>query len=253
MADWDSELYIKFKQQRTQPAIDLVNRLNDCHPYKIADIGCGPGNSTAVLHRFFPDSEIIGIDSSPDMIEKAQSEHPELSFRLCDARELHNGYDLLFSNACLQWIADHKSLLPDLMSKLNPGGTLAVQIPCNSEEPLYKIIRDVAEDSKWGFQNIALETNSVLKSDEYFDILSGCSSSFDIWETVYYHAMPSHQSLVDWVKGTRLRPYLHALTEEQAAMFEEEILRRTINAYPVMKNGTVILRFKRLFFTARSR
>ena len=252
MSDWNSELYLRFKQQRTQPAIDLASRLNGCHPVKVADIGCGPGNSTAILRSFFAESEIVGIDSSPNMIEKASVEHPELSFRLCDIHELQNGYDLLFSNACLQWIPNHKALLPELMSRLNPGGTLAVQVPCNAQEPLYRIIGEVAGESKWGLENIVLEPNDVLTSEEYYDILSGCSASFDLWETVYYHALPSHQALVDWVKGTRLRPYLNLLGEKQAALFESEILTRTANAYSTMKNGSVILRFKRLFFTARA-
>lgn len=250
MSDWNSNLYLKFKQQRTQPAIDLVSRIHTLTPNKIVDLGCGPGNSTAVLHSAFPNAYILGIDNSQNMIDKAKEEHSELSFRLCDAHGLDGGYDLIFSNACLQWIPDHKELLPELMGKLSDGGTLAVQIPCNGNEPLYRIASEVAADSKWGFQNIVLEPNGVLSSEEYFNILSDCSSSFDIWETVYYHALPSHQALIDWMKGTRLRPYLNALSEEQAVLFEKEILDRATEAYPVMKNGTVVLKFRRLFFTA---
>ena len=250
MSDWNSELYLKFKQQRTQPALDLVNRIRTLTPERIVDLGCGPGNSTAVLRSAFPDANITGIDNSQNMIDKATAEHPELSFRLCDAHGLEVGNDLIFSNACLQWIPDHKRLLPELMGKLNDGGILAVQVPCNGNEPLYRIVFEVAADPKWGFQNIALEPNGVLPPEEYFNILSACSSSFDIWETMYYHALPSHQALIDWIKGTRLRPYLNALSEEQAALFEQEILDRTAKAYPVMENGTVILKFRRLFFTA---
>lgn len=250
MSDWNSELYLKFKQQRTQPALDLVSRVRTLTPERMLDLGCGPGNSTAVLHSAFPNANVLGIDNSPNMIEKAKVEHPEISFQLCDAHGISSGCDLIFSNACLQWIPDHKELLPELMGKLNDGGTLAVQVPCNGNEPLYRIVFEVAADPKWGFQNIVLEPNGVLQSEEYFNILSVCSSSFDIWETVYYHALPSHQSLVDWIKGTRLRPYLNALSEEKAALFEKEILDRVIKTYPVMKNGTVVLKFRRLFFTA---
>ena len=250
MSNWNSELYLKFKQQRTQPAIDLVSRVRSLAPENIIDIGCGPGNSTAVLKSFFPMARLLGVDSSQNMIDKAKQAHPDIDFALGDAHEISGGYDLIFSNACLQWIPDHKELLPELMGKLNDGGTLAVQIPCNGNEPLYRIVFEVAADPKWGFQNIALEPNGVLSSEEYFNILSACSSSFDIWETVYYHALPSHQALLDWIKGTRLRPYLNALSKEQAALFEKEILDRATEAYPVMKNGTVILKFRRLFFTA---
>ena len=250
MSDWNSELYLKFKQQRTQPVLDLVSRIRTLTPERIVDLGCGPGNSTAVLHSAFPNAHIIGIDNSQNMIEKARMEHPELSFRLCDAHGISSGCDLIFSNACLPWIPDHKELLPELMGKLNDGGTLAVQVPCNGNEPLYRIASEVAADPRWEFQNIALEPNGVLSPEEYFNILSACSASFDIWETVYYHALPSHQSLIDWIKGTRLRPYLNALNKEQAMLFEQEILDRAADAYALMDNGTVVLKFRRLFFTA---
>lgn len=250
MSDWDAGLYLKFKMQRTQPAIDLANRVKGHSFRKIADIGCGPGNSTTILKSLFPDSDIEGIDKSQSMIEKAQSCCQGIRFRLCDVHELESGYDLLFSNACLQWVPDHKSLLPELIQKLNPGGILAVQVPMNGNEPLYRIIADVAKDPVWNLQNTYFETNEALAPDEYIDILSGCSSDFQIWETAYYHRMPSHQALIDWVKGTRLRPYLNALHGEKALAFEKEILNRAAAVYPIRKNGEVVLRFNRLFFIA---
>ena len=250
MSDWDSELYLKFKRQRTQPAIDLAQRVRPFAPRRIADLGCGPGNSTAVLRSFFADADITGVDNSQNMIEKATAEHPDLSFRLCDVHALDGGYDLLFSNACLQWIPNHRALLPELMGKLNAGGALAVQIPINGDEPLYRIIAETTAEEKWGFRSVKLEANETLTPEEYLNILSSCSRDFDLWETVYYHALPSHQALLDWVKGTRLRPYLDALNAEKAAAFEREILERTRRAYSVMADGSVILRFRRLFFVA---
>ena len=250
MAEWDSDLYLSFKRQRTQPAIDLANRVGNLQPGTVIDVGCGPGNSTAVLKSVFPGAGLLGIDSSQSMIDKAKQTYPDIEFALNDAHEISGRYDLIFSNACLQWIPGHKELLPELTSKLSAGGTLAVQVPCNASEPLYRIIFEVADEARWGLESKTLDVNEVLSPEEYFNILSSCSSSFDIWETVYYHALPSHRALVDWVKGTRLRPYLNALDEKTAAEFEREILKRTIRAYPVMKNGSVILRFRRLFFTA---
>lgn len=250
MSDWNSTLYLKFKKERTQPAIDLANRVREYSPKKIADIGCGPGNSTEVLKAVFPTSEIHGIDNSQNMIEKARKEHPELIFQLCSAADIQSGYDMLFSNACLQWIPDHASLLPRLMSKLSDGGILAVQMPMNENEPLFRIIADVASDPKWNLGNHCFNVNDTLSPDEYYDILSGCSSDFQLWETVYYHILPSHQALIDWVKGTRLRPYLDALNGENAAAFEKEILRHTIEEYPARSDGNVLLRFRRFFFVA---
>lgn len=250
MSDWNSEQYLKFKNERTQPALDLANRLRELSPAKAADVGCGPGNSTAALKSVFPDAEVIGIDNSPNMIGKAEKSHPELAFRLCDASSLEAGWDVIFSNACLQWIPHHGTLIPGLMEKLNEGGVLAVQIPMNGEEPLFRIIKEVAADPRWDFSGVCFETNETLEPEEYFDILSACSSDFQIWETVYCHRMPDHEALLEWVKGTRLRPYLDALDEAEGQVFLDEILTRAKAVYPVMKNGEVVLHFRRFFFTA---
>ncbi len=252
MSDWDSAQYLKFEAQRTQPAEDLANRAKFCRPQKVVDIGCGPGNSTAVLRSVFPGAAVLGIDNSPNMIARAREQYPQAAFQVCDAQSLPDRYDLIFSNACLQWIPNHEVLIPNLMKKLNPHGALAVQIPMNGGEPLFQMIEEVAAEAKWGFGQEVFEANRTLKPDEYFDLLSDCSSSFQVWETVYYHHMPSHQSLVEWVKGTRLRPYLAALDSEGAAAFEKEIARRAAEIYPVRKNGGVVLRFRRFFFIAVS-
>lgn len=250
MSDWNAELYLKFKKQRTQPAIDLAKSISDKTPKTVADIGCGPGNSTSVLVKTFKNSKVIGLDSSPDMIKNAKEKHPETEFRLCDARELTENYDVIFSNACLQWIPDHSTLLPYLMSKLNDGGTLAVQIPMNTKEPLFQIIDQVAKSGKYDFSNVIFETNETMEPQEYYDILNECASDFRIWETVYYHNMPDCEAMLDWVKGTRLRPYLDALNEDRQAEFLDEILREAQNTYKKTASGEVILKFRRFFFVA---
>ena len=250
MSDWNSIQYLKFKSERTQPAIDLAVRIKN-DPQTIVDIGCGPGNSTKVLRDIFPNAEILGIDSSPNMIEKAKTEYPDISFRLCDALALEGTYDLLFSNACLQWIPDHVTLIPSLMEKLNDGGILAVQIPMNGDEPLFCLIREVADEPKWGLSGVKLQSNETLTPTEYYNILSGCSSAFNTWEIKYYHTMPDHKALVDWVKSTRLRPYLDYLGAERGAEFEAELVKRSKKLYPIMSDGNVVLGFRRFFFTAQ--
>lgn len=249
-AGWNPEQYLKFEQQRTQPAIDLANRLRGRAFRRMADLGCGPGNSTQALRSVFPEGELVGIDQSPEMLEKARKKHPQLSFRLGDVRGLEGGWDLLFSNACLQWVPDHEALLPQLMGKLNEGGALAVQIPRNGGEPFFQIIDQVAAGPQWGFDRESLEKNGVLSPQEYYNILSRCSRDFDLWETVYCHSMPSRQAMLEWVRSTRLRPYLAALDEERAAAFQREILERAAQAYPAMEDGSVLFRFRRLFFVA---
>lgn len=251
MSDWNPEKYLLFKKQRTQPAIDLARRVLDCQPRTIADIGCGPGNSTAVLKSIFPDAQLIGIDSSEGMIAKARSAHGDIEFSVCRAEDLAGNYDLLFSNACLQWIPEHETLIPKLMVRLNPGGAMAVQMPMNHDEPLYRIISHVAAGPKWDFSGVHFEKNDVLSPAEYYDILSRCADSFEMWETVYYHALPSHEHLLEWVRGTRLRPYLDALDEAGAREFESEILSAAKAAYAPTSSGEVILKFRRFFFIAR--
>lgn len=251
MADWNPEKYLLFKKQRTQPAIDLAARAAGCcKPQTIADIGCGPGNSTAVLKSVFPNARILGIDSSEAMIGRAKAEHPDMTFAVCRAQELTGRYDLLFSNACLQWIPDHDVLIPALMGRLNAGGVLAVQMPRNQSEPLYRIISEVAADPAWHVEHVKAQEREVPSPEEYFDILSRCSSGFELWETTYYHVLPSHEHLVEWVRATRLRPYLEALSGPEKEAFEREILNRARQAYAATESGEVVFRFRRFFFIA---
>lgn len=252
MSQWDSGQYLKFKAQRTQPAIDLAKRIVFNQPKNILDIGCGPGNSTFVLRNAFPEAHILGVDNSKNMIKKAKESYPHMDFCVCDVTkeaDKLDGYDIIFSNACLQWIPNHKEFIPMLFGKLNKNGVLAVQIPMNGEEPLFKIMNEVISEPKWGFSNMNIETNETLLPEEYFDILSSCTDTFDIWETVYYHNMPSVEAMVEWIKGTRLRPYLNALDKEKAEMPEKEIAERAKEVYRARENGEIIFRFRRFFFT----
>ena len=138
------------------------------------------------------------------MISKAKTENPDIDFMLCDANNITDNYDLIFSNACLQWIPNHNILIPSLMEKLNKDGVLAVQIPMNSEEPLFQLISEVANECRWGLEEVLKQLNSTLTPLEYYNILNHCSSSFDIWEVKYYHTLFDHRVLVDWVKGSRI-------------------------------------------------
>ncbi len=251
MGEWNANQYLKFENQRTQPALDLASRIRDYSPVTAIDIGCGPGNSTNIVKKTFPNANITGIDSSPNMIDKASLNYPDLHFELCDVKSLAGKYDVIFSNACLQWVPDHANLIPRLIKdNLNDGGVIAVQIPMNGDEPFYKIIKEVASDKKWGFSEERLDNNCTLTPNEYYNILSGCSNFFQIWETTYYHNLPDHKALIEWVKGTRIRLYLAQLDEETGKKFENEIMERAKEVYPLMDSGEVILRFRRFFFTA---
>lgn len=253
MSKWSSMQYLKFENQRTQPAIDLVKKITVKQPKNILDIGCGPGNSTFVLKKMFPQAYILGVDNSEDMIKRAKETYPDINFQICDITtetDKLDNYDVIFSNACLQWIPDHETFIPILFKKLNKNGILAIQIPINGEETLFKIMNDVISEPQWNFSSMDIETNGTLLPEEYFDILSGCTNNFDIWETVYYHNMPSVEAMVEWIKGTRLRPYLNALEKANAEKLEMEILKRAEAVYKVQKNGEIIFKFRRLFFVA---
>lgn len=246
-AEWSSSQYLLFENQRNQPAIDLIKRISGTSPEVIADLGCGPGNSTNLLRQAFPQAKVVGFDNSSDMIRKAREQYPELEFIPKDLRELTGQYDLLFSNACLQWVPEHKTLIPKLLSHLNPGGVFAAQFPMNNAEPLYQIINAVADEARWGFQNVELDYNGALTPHEYFNILSRHCSSFQLWETRYYHNLKNHEAIIEWVKGTKIRPYLTHLDDAGKREFEHEILRRVKETYPIMENGEVIMCFNRFF------
>lgn len=254
MADWNATLYSKFLKDRTQPSIDLVNRISLDKPKSIIDIGCGPGNSTKVLKDKFPNARVIGIDSSQDMIKTASGNYDDIEFMLFDATKdfdkLNEKFDIVFSNACIQWIPNHRKLLADMMSILNDGGIMAVQTPMNYKEPIHRIIEELVFSDKWKnhFPNPREFYN--LQQEEYFDLLSEISADFTIWETIYCHRMSSHESIMDWYRSTGLRPYLSALSDKDSKEFEKEVFEQIQKEYPIQKNGEIIFRFPRFFFTA---
>lgn len=255
MSEWNPQQYLKFEAERTQPALDLASRI-DAAPARALDVGCGPGNSTQVVAGFFPSAEITGVDSSAAMVETARKEHPHLKFMRYDVSGpldgLGGGYDLVFSNACLQWVPDHHALLPRLMGLLCPGGLLAVQVPVNFMEPIHQIIEKTVELPRWREKILYHRSFYTLRPEEYFDLLAGISADFTMWETTYMHRLPSHQAIMDWYSSTGLRPSLEAAVDEEARRgFYEEVFRQAREAYPVQKNGEIIFRFPRLFFTAR--
>lgn len=254
MPDWNSTQYLKFKNERTQPAIDLANRIEVENPLKITDLGCGPGNSTQVLAGKFTNAYILGVDNSENMIAAARENCPGLDFCICDIgkelSQLDHDFDIVFSNACIQWVPDHQKLIPEMLSLLNKGGILAVQIPMNFQEPIHRIISEVSSSTKWNAYFPEKRIFYTLSPEDYYDILSECTHEFSIWQTTYYHVMKSWQDILEWYRGTGLRPYLSVLSEDRKEEFEEDIYHRLVKAYPQQKNGVILFRFPRFFFTA---
>lgn len=254
VADWNSTQYLKFKIERTQPAIDLANRIGLESPRKIVDLGCGPGNSTQVLADKYKNAYILGVDNSENMITAAKAKYPHLDFRTCDIStelaQLDHDYDVVFSNACIQWVPDHQRLVPQMLGLLKKGGVLAVQIPMNFNEPIHRIILEVSSSDKWSPFFPEQRIFYTLTPGEYYDTVCAYTDEVFIWETTYYHVMKSWQDILEWYRSTGLRPYLSVLAEELKEKFEEDILQRLVKAYPKQNNGDILFRFPRFFLIA---
>lgn len=252
--DWDSVQYLKFKAQRTQPSIDLAARLGGS-PSSIIDLGCGPGNSTRVLKSRFPNARIIGADQSENMLEKARFENPDLEFVRLDLNEnisgLNGSFDAVFSNACFNWLPNHRELLPRVFALLRNGGELAVQIPMNFDEPVHKITARICESAKWRDKITEKRIFHTLTIPEYHDIISGMTDDFELWQTTYCHRMPSVESIVEWYRSTGWRTYLAALSDEDGAEFIADISAEIAKEYPKRENGEILFNFPRFFFIAR--
>lgn len=251
MSDWNAKQYSIFERERSQAVCDLISRIEGT-PGTILDIGCGPGNSTIRLAEKFPHASIIGADSSDNMLTRARESYPELCFVKCDVpRELDNldRAELIFSNACLHWIPEHDRLLPALMERVENGGQLAVQMPLTERAEFYQCLYRLTERGKWARLRDVHNFHNLSPENTY-NVLAGCSDRVKMWETVYYHIMPSHEAIIEWYKGSGLRPYLERLTEDEGENLISELLEMLRNVIPVTADGTVILKMPRMFFIA---
>ena len=197
---------------------------------------------------------VIGADNSDEMLSKAKKTHPDIEFIHLDVggdlSEVKEKFDIVFSNACIQWIPNHEILLPKLMSLLKHGGVLAVQIPIQNEHPVHIIINELVTTAKWK-DKLSQRNYNNLSTSEYYDVLSGISDDFEVWETIYCHRMPSYESIIEWYRGTGLRPYLEQLSATDAEDFVSNVYRELKNRYKIQSNGEIMFRFPRLFFIAK--
>jgi trans-aconitate 2-methyltransferase len=250
--DWNPELYLKFDKERTQPSIDIVSKINIETPQKIIDIGCGPGNSTQILKARWPESSILGIDNSESMIARAKSDFPDQKWQLFDAETdtFQDTYDIVYSNATIQWIHNHDLLLKNLSHVVNSGGALAIQIPLFFNMPLGKSISKIAQDKRWVHKTRTVDALfTILNFAEYYNILSPLFKKIEMWETQYIHIMNSHSSILEMIRGSGLRPYIDRLeSNEEKMQFEKAVLDSITSDYKVQKDGKVLFPFDRLFF-----
>lgn len=254
MPVWDSDQYLKFQKERTQASVDLASRVELKNPKQIVDVGCGPGNSTEVIAKHWPKSQVSGFDSSQKMLETAKKSSSKIHWFSADVStwQPDTSFDLIFSNAVLQWVPDHQSLFPRLVSFLNPGGALAVQLPIHYDSPLHQCVLELAQSARWQRATaVAHEAISTESREFYYDLLVPFVSQIEIWETEYIHIMESVEAILEWFRGTGLRPYLEALPDDrQRTQFEQELLERYRAIYPLQQNGNVLFPFRRLFIIA---
>ncbi|HYZ23907.1 MAG TPA: trans-aconitate 2-methyltransferase [Rhodopila sp.] len=251
---WSASQYATFERERTRPVRDLLNAVGTAPVRRAIDLGCGPGNSTEVLAARFPDAAIQGLDSSPDMIEAARKRLPGISFELADISSFHGtGLDVILANAVLQWVPHHEKLLPRLMESLAPGGSLAVQMPDNLEEPAHRLMRELAAIPRFATQLAGAANSRQPRLDAawYYRLLRPLTSRLDIWRTTYHHILPGGpDAVVEWFKGSGLRPFLAPLDEQARQEFLHDYRTALADAYPQLPDGSVMLPFPRLFFVA---
>lgn len=251
---WDPQRYLTFADQRGRPFADLVSRIGASTPREVADLGCGPGNLTVTLARRWPEARVVGVDSSPEMLEAARERagsEPGVEFVEADLRgwEPKDHLDVLVSNATLQWVPDHLEVLPRLASFLAPGGWLAFQVPGNFSAPTHTLLRELVATPRWrdlaGIARPATHEPAV-----YLDALLDCGLAAEAWETTYLHLLTGDDAVFTWMSGTGLRPVLAALDEPDRAEFVAAYKAVLREAYPAGRHG-VVLPYRRIFAVAQ--
>jgi trans-aconitate 2-methyltransferase len=256
MHGWDAGQYLRFADERTRPALDLLARIDLVAPPRIVDLGCGPGNSTALLRERWPEAKVTGLDSSADMLDAARRDHPGIEFVAGDIAEWSPAapYDLVFSNAALQWIGDHERLLPRLIDMVAPDGVLAVQMPRNHDFATHALMRQVAAEGPWRDRLAGARDPSPVRPPEfYYDCLAPKSRRMILWETNYIQIMDGIDAIIAWLHGTGLRPFLARLDEPEQKLFLDRYAALLAGAFPARSDGKVLLPYPRLFFIATPR
>ncbi len=251
---WDPKAYLAFGEERTRPACELLTRIRVEHPMRVVDLGCGPGNSTALLAARWPDAELDAVDNSSEMLAEASVSPVRARWMQADIASWTPAasYDVIFSNAMLQWLPDHARLFPQIMTYLAKDGVFAFQVPRNFAEPCHTLIQEVVKNGplRDRLANVRDWWN-VLKPEAYFDILEPFARTIDIWETRYVQVLKGEDAVFRWMSGTGLRPFADALEGGEREAFLEEYRSRVALAYPRRTNGATLYPFRRLFCVMR--
>jgi trans-aconitate 2-methyltransferase len=251
---WDPIQYGRYAGERSRPFFELVARVDCAAPQAVVDLGCGSGELTTALADRWPEALVRGIDSSAEMIERAPADGA-VEFSVGTAEEFSaDGVDVLVSNAALQWVPTHRGLVVEWARQLNAGGWLAFQVPANFDAPSHVLMRELAESGQWRDRlgGVLRGTVSTAPPVEYLELLSDAGLDVDAWQTEYVHVLEGEDPVLEWVRGTGLRPALAALSEQDAARFSAEYAALLRDAYPRRAYGTAFP-FKRTFVVAQRR
>jgi trans-aconitate 2-methyltransferase len=249
---WNPDLYLQFAAPRARPAADLLARVPDANPGRIMDLGCGPGNSTALLAARWPQARLEGLDSSEAMLAEARASGVKADWLLGDIARWQPAepYDLIFSNAAFQWLSGQTALLPRLMRLVAKGGALAFQVPVNFHAPSHTLMRDVASDPRWQGRLADVREIQWATGADYYNILRPHTAALDIWTTEYLHVLEGEDAVYRWILGTGLRPFVDALAGQEKADFIADYKERLNAAYPRRADGSTLFPFQRLFVVA---
>ncbi|MDP9897845.1 trans-aconitate 2-methyltransferase [Variovorax ginsengisoli] len=255
MLDWNPALYSRYEDERTRPARELLARVPLTEAARVVDLGCGPGNSTELLVQRFPQAQVIGTDNSEAMLATARARLPQARFQSSDIAQWTPDVapHLIYANASLQWVPDHATLIPRLFAALAPGGVLAIQMPDNRSEPTHRLMRELAAVAPWKepIGDADRLRTALQPLGGYYDLLARDAETVDVWHTIYQHPMDSAAAIVEWVRGTGLRPFIDPLPEALKASFLAEYERRLALEYPARADGKLLLAFPRMFIVAR--
>lgn len=227
MPSWDPRQYGRYADERARPFADLVARIDVRAPGLVVDLGCGTGALTASLAERWPDAEVLGVDSSRAMLEQAAPlTSPRLRFELADVAAWQPGgpVDVLVTNATLQWVPGHLDLLRRWVAALAPGGVLALQVPANFDAPSHRLMRELAESAEFAphLVGVLRGSESVAEPAQYAELLAEAGCAVDVWETTYLHVLPGEDAVLEWVRGTGLRPVLDVLDADASRAFVDQ-------------------------------
>ena len=250
--DWSPERYLKFEDERTRPARDLLAQVRSESARRIVDMGCGPGNSTELLAARYPEAQIVGLDNSPAMLEEARRRLPGVRFEAANADVWvpDGDVDLVFANAVYQWVPRHLEQLPRVLAALPRGATVAVQMPDNLSEPTHRLMSEVASAGPWSGRLAGAARDPLPPARVYYEALQPMAARLDIWRTTYHHVLRSADAIVEFIRSTGLRPFLDPLSASERTEFLARYTARIAAAYQPLADGKVLLAFPRLFLIA---